>query len=338
MSPKILVVVGITGNQGGSVANQFLPNPSWRLRALVRDPTKPSAQSWQEKGVDLVRGDLDDVESLKAAFAGAHAIFAMTDYWVPMSDERNIAKAKEQGISINEFCYKLELQRGKNMAVAASTVSSLERYVYSALGHTTSLSKGKYPNVWHFDSKAEVERYIRQDPEMADLAKKSSFLHVGLYVDNWKKMSALVPAFVKDKSSGKWYHPDMGDGNMKFPFVWTQKDTGVLFEALLSAEPGKSLLGYSQSLTWREFMQIWAKCVGVELLDGGFKSIAYDEAFNTIQADNMKAHLADIIAYAANLGYDGGDRSVVRPEELKIENKLTPIEEYFKQEDWSSIL
>lgn len=320
MAPKLLVVVGITGNQGGSVASQFLSNPSWKLRALVRDPTKPAAESWQEKGVELVKGDMDDIDSLKNAFAGADAIFAMTDYWVPMYDERNIAKAKEQGITINEFCHNLEIQRGKNMAIAASTIPTLGRYIYSSLGNSTSLSKGKYPNMLHFVSKAEVERYIRQDPEMKDLAKKSSFLHVGLYIDNWKMMSTLdIPAFVKDESSGKWYHPDIGDGNKKMPFVWTSKDTGVLAEGLLNAEPGISLLGYSQSLTWLEFMQIWAKVVGVELVDGvGYKSITYDEAFNAIGVDHLKAHLADSFAYAAEFGYDGGDTSVVRPEDVSM--------------------
>lgn len=63
------------------------------------------------------------------------------------------------------------------------------------------------------------------------------------------------------------------------------KDTGILVEALvLEAEPGTTLLGYSQYLTWREWMAIWAKTVGVELLDGGFKSITWHEIFERTQA------------------------------------------------------
>lgn len=53
MSPKLLLVVGITGNQGGSVANRFLTNPPWKLRALVCDSNKKSAQEWATKGVEL---------------------------------------------------------------------------------------------------------------------------------------------------------------------------------------------------------------------------------------------------------------------------------------------
>lgn len=128
-----------------------------------------------------------------------------------MYDAENHKKAQEQGITINEFCHSLELQRGKNLAIAAATVQSLERYVYSSLSASSVWSKGKHPNVCHFNSKAKVEKYIRSASEMQDLIKKTSFLQVGLYVDNWNKGTSL-DFYVKDQSSGKWFHPDQGDG------------------------------------------------------------------------------------------------------------------------------
>ncbi|KAG6364490.1 hypothetical protein INS49_006091 [Diaporthe citri] len=77
---RLVVVVGITGNQGGSVADTFLADTNWRVRAITRDPFKPVAQEWTAPGVELVAADQDDVDSLTKAFTGAHAIFAMTDY------------------------------------------------------------------------------------------------------------------------------------------------------------------------------------------------------------------------------------------------------------------
>jgi uncharacterized protein YbjT (DUF2867 family) len=68
---KLLVVVGITGNQGGSVADAFLTDKNWRIRAITRDPSKPSAQEWASRGVEVVRADMDDIDSLTAAFTGA---------------------------------------------------------------------------------------------------------------------------------------------------------------------------------------------------------------------------------------------------------------------------
>ena len=53
MNPKIILVTGATGQQGGAVAKHLLEK-GWRLRALVRDPEKPSAISLHEKGVEII--------------------------------------------------------------------------------------------------------------------------------------------------------------------------------------------------------------------------------------------------------------------------------------------
>lgn len=41
---KLLVVIGATGNQGGSVARRFLLDPSYSVRALTRNPTSPAVE------------------------------------------------------------------------------------------------------------------------------------------------------------------------------------------------------------------------------------------------------------------------------------------------------
>jgi hypothetical protein len=40
---KLVVVVGATGNQGGSVARRFLQDPQYAVRGLTRDPSSASA-------------------------------------------------------------------------------------------------------------------------------------------------------------------------------------------------------------------------------------------------------------------------------------------------------
>jgi uncharacterized protein YbjT (DUF2867 family) len=56
--------------QGGSVVNAFLNDPQvkWNVRAITRDPTKDAAKALQEKGVEVLKGDIDDIESLHHAF------------------------------------------------------------------------------------------------------------------------------------------------------------------------------------------------------------------------------------------------------------------------------
>jgi len=142
---KLIVTVGITGSQRGSVADAFLTDKSCRIRAVTRNPSSPSAQEWVARGVELARGDMDDI-SLTAAFTGAHTIFAMTDYGSSPGDPAVRVEAAKRGISPEERYAEIEIQRGTDLArVAASpeVLKTLHRYVYSSLANHSGLSGGK---------------------------------------------------------------------------------------------------------------------------------------------------------------------------------------------------
>lgn len=63
----MILLTGITGNNGGATANALLEK-GVKFRALVRDLNK--AAPWAAKGVELVQGDLEDPASIKAALDG----------------------------------------------------------------------------------------------------------------------------------------------------------------------------------------------------------------------------------------------------------------------------
>jgi uncharacterized protein YbjT (DUF2867 family) len=63
----MILLTGITGNIGGATARALLAK-GVHFRALVRDLDKAAA--WAEKGVELVKGDLEDPESVRRALAG----------------------------------------------------------------------------------------------------------------------------------------------------------------------------------------------------------------------------------------------------------------------------
>lgn len=65
---KLIVITGATGKQGGSVVNAFLRDPSFKIRAIARDPNSASALKLIDKGVEVVHGDIDDGQSLVQAF------------------------------------------------------------------------------------------------------------------------------------------------------------------------------------------------------------------------------------------------------------------------------
>jgi hypothetical protein len=185
---KLLVVVGITGNQGGSVAASFLDSPEWRIRGLTRDIRSGTSQKLASQGVEMVQCNLHDPKSLRNVFKGANLVFSITDFWAPFFDPTNRARAKEQGKSIGQLAYELELEQGKNIADAvAREVEGLDEvgFIASTLCSPRKVSKGRYTELWHFESKAEAFPTYVED-EYAALARKTSYLHTGYFFTSWR--------------------------------------------------------------------------------------------------------------------------------------------------------
>jgi hypothetical protein len=186
--PKLICIVGVTGNQGGSVAQRFLKDSNYRVRGLTRDSSSPAAQTLARQGVEIVHADLDDVESLVKAFEGANVIFGVTNYWEPFFRPDCRQKAAENGISCRRYAYEVEAQQGKNIAVAAATVvDGLDKngFIASTLSHAGKCSQGKFKELYHFDAKADIfPHYVRvQSPK---LAAKMSCVQTGYFTSSYK--------------------------------------------------------------------------------------------------------------------------------------------------------
>jgi uncharacterized protein YbjT (DUF2867 family) len=79
----LLVVVGVTGGQGGSVVSAFLKSGSYKIRGLTHKIDSRASQKLVSQGVEMVYADLNDEESLANAFSGATAIFTVADFFEP---------------------------------------------------------------------------------------------------------------------------------------------------------------------------------------------------------------------------------------------------------------
>src|SRR5262245_1786813 len=145
---KIIAVVGATGTQGGGLARAILadPNGGFAVRAITRDPNKDSAKALASKGAEVVQANLDDVESLKKAFAGAYGVYGVTNFWEHFSAEK-------------------EKTQAQNIADAAKA-AGVKHVIWSTLEDTRKLmepSDKRMPTlqekyrVPHFDAKAEAE-------------------------------------------------------------------------------------------------------------------------------------------------------------------------------------
>lgn len=133
-SERIILVTGATGNQGGAVARHLLQHGNFKVRAFVRDPNKPAAQALQQAGAELVVGEFNDRASLEGALQGAYGVFSVQNF--------------QDGM-------ETEIRQGKAVADAAKA-ASIQHFVYSSVG-----SAERKTGIPHFDSKFQVEEYIR---------------------------------------------------------------------------------------------------------------------------------------------------------------------------------
>ena len=79
-SAKLILVTGVTGKQGGAVARALL-HDGYHVRGLTRNPDSDRAIAMAELGVDLVRGDFENVASLDSAIEDVQGVFLVTNYW-----------------------------------------------------------------------------------------------------------------------------------------------------------------------------------------------------------------------------------------------------------------
>lgn len=138
--PKLVVVFGATGAQGGSVARALLEDGTFKVRVVTRNPKKKAAEQLRLLGAEVVQGDQDDEASMEQALTGAHAAFIVTNFWENCNQEQ-------------------EVKQGKQLADVAKRLG-LHYVVYSGLENVKKLTAGKLV-ARHFDGKGEVEEYFR---------------------------------------------------------------------------------------------------------------------------------------------------------------------------------
>ena len=234
---KIIAVVGATGSQGGGLVQAILsdPNGGFAARAITRDPSKDKAKALAAQGAEVVTADIDDVESLKKAFAGAYGVYGVTNFWEHFSGEKEKAQAK-------------------NIADAARA-AGVKHVIWSTLEDTRKLMAAddkrmpmlqeKY-RVPHFDAKAEANAYFEGLPV--------TYLVTSFYWDNLY-LFGLAPK-KDDKGVYSWTFPmgnsklagmaaeDIGKvayGIFKAGAQYTGKTVGVVGENLTISEIGEKL-------------------------------------------------------------------------------------------------
>ena len=136
-----ILVTGATGNVGRNVVAELVERGAG-VRALVRDPAKADLPA----GVDVVQGDLLDVDSLRAACSGISTLFLLN------------------GVVADEYTQAL-------VALAVAREAGIERIVYLSVIHSDL-----YVNVPHFSGKFGVERMIEEMELNATILRPAYFM------------------------------------------------------------------------------------------------------------------------------------------------------------------
>jgi hypothetical protein len=211
------------GAQGGGLVNAILADASggFRARALTRKPDGDTGRALTRRGADVVQADLADPASLTKAFAGADALFCITNFWEHFSGEREQAQARAMA--------------------AAAKAAGVSHVVWSTLEDTRKwvpLTDDRMPTlqgkhkVPHFDGKGDSDQFFR------DAGVPPTFLLTSFYWEDFISFGAgpkpgpdgqvLLTLPMDDmplsgsrwRISGMWRTPSSGRGSRSSARRW----------------------------------------------------------------------------------------------------------------------
>ncbi|KAF9508229.1 hypothetical protein BS47DRAFT_245492 [Hydnum rufescens UP504] len=233
---KIVAVTGSTGVQGGSVAKILLDDGTFAVRAITRNVDSKKAQELKALGAEVVAADWEDVESVKKAFKGAWGVFGITDFWSLFQTHQG----KQADTQAHEEQY------GRNL-VDAAEAEGIQHFVWSTLPHIDPYK------VYHFESKANVDDYLR--------TKKVPFSLV------------LTSFYYSNLTNFGFLRKDGGEFVLQLPLPastqipsFDSHDTGSWVLAALKSEPsGKTFNAYGESLSPIQYAAVLSRLSGKEV-------------------------------------------------------------------------
>jgi uncharacterized protein YbjT (DUF2867 family) len=299
---KVIAVLGSTGSQGGGLCRAILADSAggFACSAVTRDPSKDKAKALATAGAQVVQADLDDVESLKKAFAGAYGIYAVTNFWEHFSGEKEKAQAK----NIAEAAKAAGAKH-----VIWSTLEDIRKFMKPDDKRMPMLQQ-KY-RVPHFDAKAEADAYFKGLPV--------TYLVTSFYWDNLY-MFGMAP---KKGADGKlaWAFPM---GNAKMAGI-AAEDIGKTAYGIFKAGSeyiGKTVGILGEAITVEQMGRTLSKVLGVGPV-----------TYNAVEADAYRAFGFPGADELGNMfqAYRDFEKEMLANRSLETAKKLNPSLQSFEQ-------
>ena len=171
-----ILVTGATGRVGRHVVQQLVKRGA-DVRVLSRDPAKAEFPA----GVEVVKGDLLDIEQLRTAFSGVSTLFLLN------------------AVTGDEFTQAL-------ITLNIARESGVDRLVYLSVIHAD-----RFVNVPHFAVKSGAERMIEQMGFSATILRPSYFIDNELMIKDVILNHGVYPMPIGSKGVAMVDTRDIGE-------------------------------------------------------------------------------------------------------------------------------
>lgn len=238
-----ILVTGATGNVGRNVVDQLVRRGA-DVRAIVRNPEGANTPA----GVEVVQGDLLDVDALRSAFKGVSTLFLLN------------------AVVADEFTQAL-------LTLGVAREAGVRRVVYLSVIHSDV-----YVNVPHFAGKFGVERMIEAMQFEATILRPAYFMDNEHTIKDAITSYGIYPMPIGDKGVAMIDARDIAEIaaielvrreqasaplpferiNLVGPDTLTGTDAAAIWSDVLGrtiAYPGEDVAAFEQNL--RRFMPSW---------------------------------------------------------------------------------
>ena len=212
---RTIAVVGATGAQGGGLARAILNDPQERfaLRALTRRPDSDAARALAALGAEVVSADLDQPDTLRAAFDGADGAFCITNFWEHMDPAREKVQARNQAEAAGAA--------GVGHVIWSTLEDTRERVPLSDDRMPTLMGEYKVP---HFDAKGESDAAFRELTPV-------TLVRASFYWDN------LIHFGMGPRREGGTAYFSLPMGNARLPGIAAEDIGRCVFGIFAEGEP-----------------------------------------------------------------------------------------------------
>ncbi|KAJ7741375.1 hypothetical protein B0H16DRAFT_1862416, partial [Mycena metata] len=231
---------------GSAVIRGLLEDGTFTPRAITRNPDSEMSLKLKAQGVEVVKGDALDKDSLVEALRGSEAVFGV--HHRPHSP----FESRRRGPN--------EIVQGKNLVDAAKEVG-IKFFIFSSGPDVEKFTGGKYKNLLVTEQKLVVEEYLKSS------GIPYASLLPGTFLENFWKYRGLQKTATGFDIAVPIFGPT--DANA---FTWIGRDYPATVLALLKnyEDPSRNILGRSYHvintvMTYPEIAAMAAKALGAEV-------------------------------------------------------------------------